>query len=70
MSSSDRIIFKQHDLTRAIKGATAGGLTVSRIEIEPNGRLAIITGKDAAADRRTEAEKAFDAWESASEKRV
>ncbi|MEN3791845.1 hypothetical protein [Fulvimarina sp. MAC3] len=38
------VVFKQSDLTRAIKAARAAGLDVGRIEIEP-GRIVVIPGK-------------------------
>jgi|JI10StandDraft_1071094.scaffolds.fasta_scaffold205456_3 hypothetical protein len=34
--------FKQRDLTRALKGAKAGGVSVTRIEIDPNGKIVMM----------------------------
>lgn len=34
--------FRQADVTRAIKAATAAGMRVGRIEIDPNGRIVIL----------------------------
>ena len=35
--------FKQSTLTRALKGAKAGGLAVARVEIDPNGKIVMLT---------------------------
>lgn len=39
--------FKQVDLTRALKGAQKAGMQVGRIEIDPSGRIVIVS--DASA---------------------
>lgn len=41
MASAAR--FKQADLTRAFKGAAAAGIRVSKVEIDPSGRIVILT---------------------------
>ena len=38
--------FKQADLTRALKAAANGGVRVAKIELEPNGKIVIFTGRD------------------------
>jgi hypothetical protein len=38
-------VFKQTDLTRALKGARAAGMEVARIEIEKDGRIVVVPGK-------------------------
>lgn len=35
--------FKQDDLARAVAGATKGGMRVGRIEIDPNGKIVIMS---------------------------
>ncbi len=60
---AERVTFRQHDLTRAIKGATAGGLTVARVEVEPGGKLLIITSGEKTAPPLSE----FDQWMKANE---
>ncbi len=37
--------FRQTDLTRALKAAKAAGIDVERVEIDPNGKIAIVTSK-------------------------
>jgi hypothetical protein len=37
------VIFKQADVTRAVRGVTAAGQAVARVEIDPNGRIVIVT---------------------------
>jgi hypothetical protein len=41
-------IFKQRDITRAIKGAAAAGVNIAQIEIATDGRIVIIISADAA----------------------
>jgi hypothetical protein len=36
-------IFRQSDVTRAIKGAAAAGVHIARIEIDKTGKIVIIT---------------------------
>jgi len=36
--------FKQADLVRAVKAFQSAGLTIARLEIEPNGTITIIPG--------------------------
>lgn len=38
-----RAKFTAVDVTRAIKGAKAAGLAIERVEIEPSGKITIIT---------------------------
>jgi hypothetical protein len=35
--------FRQRDLMRALKGAKAAGIEVGRIEIDPDGKIVVIT---------------------------
>jgi hypothetical protein len=37
--------FRQSDLAKAIKAAVQAGLTVGRVEISPDGKIAVIAGK-------------------------
>jgi hypothetical protein len=54
---SRRTRFTQSDVTRAVKGAQAAGLIVSRVEVDDAGRIVIISQGAA-----TEAPSAADAW--------
>ncbi|MDH2341478.1 hypothetical protein [Bradyrhizobium sp. SSUT77] len=36
--------FKQHDITRAVRGAIAGGVEIQRVEIDRDGKIVLITG--------------------------
>lgn len=36
--------FKQHDVTRAVRGAIAGGVEIQKIEIDKDGKIVLITG--------------------------
>jgi hypothetical protein len=36
--------FRQADIARAVKGAKAAGMSVSKIEIDTDGRIVIISG--------------------------
>jgi hypothetical protein len=38
-------IFRQQDLTKAIRGATKAGVDIARIEIAQDGRIVIVAGK-------------------------
>jgi len=44
--SSGRPIFKQADVTRAVKGARAGGLDIVRIEIDSTGKIVLFPKLD------------------------
>ena len=41
MSAAAR--FKEADVTRAVRGATNAGMMVGRIEIDPNGKIVILS---------------------------
>jgi hypothetical protein len=41
-------IFRQRDVTRAIKATKAAGVDISRIEIAKDGRIVIVTASDIA----------------------
>lgn len=40
--------FKQVDVTRAVKAASAGGMVVGRVEIDPDGRIVVAAASEAA----------------------
>jgi hypothetical protein len=41
-------IFKQTDLTRALKGALAAGMEIARFEIKSDGRIVVVPGRPEA----------------------
>lgn len=43
---------RQADLTRALKAAQAAGLGDVRVEVEPSGKIVIMSGALAKADER------------------
>jgi len=50
--------FTQADVSRAIKGAQSAGLKVQRFEIEPTGKIIVISDERPAPGTQSE----FDAW--------
>lgn len=42
-------LFRQSDLTRALKGAQAAGLSVARVEVDASGKLVVVIGEPAKA---------------------
>jgi hypothetical protein len=38
-------MFRQTDLTRALKGARAAGIEISRVEIDRDGRIVVVVAK-------------------------
>jgi hypothetical protein len=45
--------FKARDVTRAVRAVTKAGLSVARVEIDPNGRILVIAGSPAVAETNT-----------------
>jgi hypothetical protein len=41
-------IFRQQDITKAIKGATKAGINIARIEVAKDGRIVIIPAAEGA----------------------
>jgi hypothetical protein len=39
-----RAAFRQTDVCRAVKGATAAGVSIARIEVDANGKIVIVAG--------------------------
>jgi len=44
-------IFKQGDVTRAVKGVVAAGVEIARVEIDPTGKIVIQLGNGAAKEQ-------------------
>jgi hypothetical protein len=49
--------FTQSAVSRAVKGARAGGLTVRRVEIDREGKIAIVAGEEKAGEQVAAATK-------------
>lgn len=43
--------FKQVDVTRAVKGAKAAGISVGRIEIDRNGKIVVVAESAISEDK-------------------
>ncbi len=52
------VAFKQADVSRAVKGVKAAGVSIGRVEIVPDGRIIVC----AQAAPQPEPETAFDTW--------
>jgi hypothetical protein len=39
-----RAAFRQTDVSRAVRGATAAGVSIARIEVDASGKIVIIAG--------------------------
>jgi len=53
-----RTPFRQADISRAVKGATAAGLVIGRVEIDQDGKIVIVSGEG----RPKETATPLDAW--------
>lgn len=49
--------FRQSDIARALKGARAGGLDVARVEIDPTGKIVVVTSRASAETESSSLEK-------------
>lgn len=56
--SRTRTPFRQADISRAVKGATAAGLVVGRVEIDQDGKIVIVPEEG----KPKEAATPFEAW--------
>lgn len=56
-----RATFTQSDVTKAVKGVAVSGLTPSRAEILPDGRIVVHIGTPTTEDARTPFQKWKDA---------
>ena len=58
---SKRPPFRQRDVTRLVRAATAAGIRVNRIEIGPDGGIAVSDAGDPAPCSLVNADTIFDA---------
>ena len=42
--------FRQTDVSRAVRGAVAAGLTVQRVEVDKAGKIVVVVGEPGKAD--------------------
>ena len=57
---SRRQLFHASDLARALKVAQQAGLTIARVEIEPSGKIIIMTDHSKVDAEREEARRALE----------
>lgn len=50
-------VFRQSDLSRAVRGAMAGGLSIARVEIETTGKIVLV-----AVTGNSSSPNALDSW--------
>jgi hypothetical protein len=55
--------FRQSDVTKAIKAATAAGVRIARVEIDKTGKIVIITANDPVQSGET---REGNEWDSVS----
>ena len=55
--------FRQADVSRAVKGATAAGLTIGRIEIDPTGKIVLVAATEAARATITNRAGDINEWD-------
>ena len=55
--------FRQVDVTRALRAAKAAGMAISRCEIDPQGKIVLVSLVANVATTQDEADAAFDKWE-------
>jgi Tfp pilus assembly PilM family ATPase len=58
MTTRGPVRWRQREASRAIRAAEQAGLTVSVVEVTPNGTIRVLTQQD----KQNEAALAFDAW--------
>jgi hypothetical protein len=56
------LLFKESDVTRAVKAVRKAGLDVTRVEISPDGKITVIVKSDngEGKDRKVEATNPWD----------
>jgi hypothetical protein len=55
-------IFRQRDLTRAVKGVIAAGLHVVGVKISPQGEIEVVTGGEGAQNSAECAANEVENW--------
>jgi hypothetical protein len=55
--------FRQADVSRAVKGATAAGLTIGRIEIDLTGKIVLVAATEAVRGAITNRAGDVNEWD-------
>jgi hypothetical protein len=55
--------FRQADVSRAVKGATAAGLTIGRIEIDLTGKIVLVAATEAVRGAITNRAGDINEWD-------
>ncbi len=63
--SRARLLFKESDVTRAVKAVRKAGLDVTRVEIDQDGKI-VVTVKSDNGDGEDRTVKAANPWDDAS----
>ena len=52
-------VFRQRDVTRAVKAVAAAGVTVAKVEVDKDGKIVVVVGEAGKTDAPTE-----NSWDS------
>jgi len=52
--------FKQRDVTRAVRAIVAAGVPIERVEVDHDGKIVIVTGKQIESSSANEWDEVFD----------
>lgn len=45
-------VFRQRDVTKAVKGVAAAGVPVAKVEVDNTGKIVVVVGADVEGDSR------------------
>jgi hypothetical protein len=54
---------RQRDVARAVRGAMIGGLSVSKVTVEPDGRIVVTAGKPADSSPEDRPVQEHNEWD-------
>jgi hypothetical protein len=58
-----RSIFRQQDVTRAVKAVAAAGVGISRVEIDNAGKIVIVSSTGLTGESQSDLDKELQEWE-------